>query len=75
MKRNTTTSSKSIPLPLIVVPIYGIWSKKDKKITYVSLQKYDVELEYAMEGYSNETHVVVCLKAIYDVSSLERLVR
>lgn len=75
MKKKAASSSRSISLPLLVVPIYGIWSKADKKITYVSLQKDDAELEYGMEGYSDETHLVVCLKAVYDISNLARSVR
>lgn len=58
--------------PVISLKIYGIWSKMDEKIMYVSLNKADLELEYGLEKYKEDTHLVVCLDATYDISSLER---
>jgi len=68
MPRKTLPSNKWMALG-----IYGIWSKAEKKIIYISLDQEEVEMEYDMEGYIDETHVIVFLDATYDVSSLELL--
>jgi len=57
----------------MMLGIYGIWSKAEKKIIYITLDKEEAELEYDMEGYSENTHRVVFLNAAYDISSLEQL--
>ncbi len=68
-------SNKPSPFPrnMMLIGIYGIWSKTDKKVIYISLDQEEVELEYDMEGYSEDTHAIVFLNAAYDVSSLEPL--
>jgi hypothetical protein len=53
------------------IGIYGIWSKADKHVIFISLSEEDVELEYDMEEYSEETHVIVFLSTLCDISSLE----
>lgn len=55
----------------VIIGIYGIWSKLDRKIIFISLDQEEVELEYDMEGYSDLTHAIVFLNAAYDASSLE----
>lgn len=62
-------------IPKLKLSIYGIWSKEDNKIIFISLNIDNVELTYDMEGYSDESHVIVCLDAIYDASNLARLNR
>lgn len=58
---------------MMVLGIYGIWSKVDKKIVHITLDQEESELEYDMEGYTEDTHVLVFLNAAYDISSLEQL--
>ena len=65
-------SSKSLPSSLVTIQAYGIWSKKRKQIVFISLDSEDAELEYDMEGYEEDTHVIVCLDGKYDVSNLEQ---
>jgi hypothetical protein len=52
------------------IRVYGIWSKKKNKMIYTNLSKEDTELEYDMEGYNESAHIIVCLDALYDISSL-----
>lgn len=59
------------PPAWVTIQAYGIWSKSDKKIIFINLDLEEVELEYDMEGYEEDTHVIVCLDGKYDVSSLE----
>lgn len=55
------------------VDIYGIWHRKNRKVIFVSLSQEETELEYDLEGYIEQSHVIVCLSAFYDLSSLEQL--
>jgi hypothetical protein len=55
---------------MMVLGIYGIWSKEEKRVIYISLDQEEVELEYDMEGYPEETHAIVFMNAAYDISSL-----
>jgi len=56
----------------MVIPIYGIWSIAKKMVIFIRLSLEETETEYDLEGYTEDTHVIVCLHAAYDVSSLER---
>lgn len=56
----------------VIVGIYGIWSKLDRRVIFISLDPEEVELEFDMEGYSDLTHAIVFLNAAYDTSSLEQ---
>lgn len=64
------TSKKQLP-SFVSLLIYGIWSKEDKRVVFISLEQEDVETEYDLEGYSEETHVIVAMPTYYDISSLE----
>lgn len=58
---------------LVTLDLYGIWSILEKKIIFIGLNVEDVEFEYDIEQYCSKTHVIVCLKTVYDVSNLELL--
>jgi hypothetical protein len=58
-------------LPLVTLTIYGIWSKEKKGIIFIGLDPEEVEMEYDMEGYTEDTHYVVSMPTYYDVNSLE----
>ena len=62
-----------LPSNMILLGIYGIWSKEEKRVIYISLDQEEVELEFDMEGYPDETHAVVFLNTAYDISSLGQL--
>jgi len=64
------TSKKQLP-SFVSLLIYGIWSKEDKRVVFISLEQEDVETEYDLEGYSEETHTIVAMPTYYDISSLE----
>jgi hypothetical protein len=56
---------------LATLTIYGIWSKEERGIIFIGLDPEEVELEYDMEGYSKNTHLIVSMPTYYDISSLE----
>jgi hypothetical protein len=58
-------------VPVMSITIYGIWSKEQKKIIFVGLDKEEVEIEYDMEGYPEETHRIFSMETYYDISNLE----
>lgn len=66
-------SSPVLPENMMMLGIYGIWSRDEKRVVYITLDKEEAEMEYDMEGYHEVTHVIVFLNAAYDVSSLEQL--
>ena len=41
------------------------------RVIFVGLDQEEVETEYDLEGYQEETHVIVQMVTYYDVSSLE----
>lgn len=51
--------------------IYGIWSKDDKRIIYVSTLQEDVETEFDLENYSDEKYMILRLETMYNVNGLE----
>ena len=61
---------KNGPSNSMTLRIYGIWAKEDNRIIYINLSQEDTEMEYDMEDYTDETHLLVCLDAKYDLSSL-----
>lgn len=65
-KKSSSRSPKTM-----VLGIYGIWSKVEKKVIYITLEQEEAEMEFDMEGYLDETHAIVFLNAAYDLSSLE----
>lgn len=69
MSKSKKKSSKDAPF--LELNIYGIWDKKTKTIIFVALKEEDVELEYDMEGYSEDSHLIVSMMTYYDFSSLE----
>jgi hypothetical protein len=63
-KRNSEKSK------IVVVHLYGIWSKRKKLLVYVSLKEDDADMEFDMEGYSDDHYALVKLDTQYDISSL-----
>jgi len=55
---------------LLSIKIYGIWNKTKNKLIYVNLSLEEAELEYDMEGYSEDSYVIICLMGYYDSSGL-----
>jgi hypothetical protein len=69
-KKKKKLSKRSIR-SLMAVRIYGIWSRADQRIVFVSLQEEETEMEFDMEGYDSPDYRLVALETYYDVSSLE----
>jgi hypothetical protein len=61
---------EELPEGIVLLNLYGIWSRDEEKIIFASLNEEDVRLEYDMEGYDDNTHMVVSLACAYDASSL-----
>lgn len=64
-------SSEKLSPSIISLLIYGIWSKEDRRIIFIGLKQEDVEDEYDLEGYTEDTHAIVQMPTFYDASSLE----
>ncbi len=54
---------------IIYLTIYGIWSKEERNIIFVSLDKEEVEMDYDMEGYGEDTHAIICLQTGYVINA------
>ena len=66
-------TSPSLPPNMVSLCVYGIWSKEAKKVIFVSLNFEDAEMEFDIEGYPENTHAIVQMVTVYDVSSLGSL--
>jgi hypothetical protein len=54
----------------LILRVYGIWSKADNRLVYVSLLKEDMKTEFELERYKENDYLMVCLDATYDIKSL-----
>lgn len=59
-------------IPIANIRIYGILSLKNNKFVFVSLDLKEVNCEFDLsDDYTEKTHCIVYMDAMYDFSNLE----